>query len=76
MDDGMAARLQHRSGLYAKHILATVKDPKIAVLWQNDDSGKDYVDGFKKGLGQENEKLIVANTSYEVTDPTVNSQII
>ena len=64
------------AGLYAKHILATVKDPKIAVLWQNDDSGKDYVDGFKKGLGQENEKLIVANTSYEVTDPTVNSQII
>ena len=64
------------AGLYARHILAAVKDPRIAVLWQNDDSGKDYVDGFKKGLGKENEKLIVANTSYEATDPTVDSQII
>ena len=57
----MAARLQHRGCLYANHILATVKDPKIAVLWQNDDSGKDYVDGFKGRLRKDNEGLIVAN---------------
>jgi branched-chain amino acid transport system substrate-binding protein len=63
-------------GIYAKHILATVKDPKIAVLWQNDDSGKDYLHGFIKGLGKENEKLLVKNVSYEATDPTVDSQII
>ena len=63
-------------GIYAKHILAAHKGEKIGVLWQNDDSGKDYVAGFMKGLGKENEKLVVASVSYEVTDPTVDSQII
>ena len=63
-------------GIYAKHILAQHKGEKIAVLWQNDDSGKDYVAGFMKGLGKENEKMVVASVSYEVTDPTVDSQII
>ncbi len=62
--------------IYAKHILANVKDAKIAVLMQNDDFGKDYVDGFKKGLGKENEKMIVKIATFEVTDPTVDSQII
>ncbi len=62
--------------IYAKHILATVKDPKIAVLMQNDDYGKDYFNGFKAGLGKDNEKLIVQQSTYEVTDPTVDSQMI
>ena len=62
--------------IYAKHILANHKDAKIGILWQNDDSGKDYVGGFMKGLGKENEKLVVSSVSYEVTDPTVDSQII
>jgi len=62
--------------IYAKHILATQKDPKIGILWQNDDSGKDYVGGFMAGLGKENEKKVVASVSYEVTDPTVDSQVI
>src|SRR3981081_4243145 len=44
--------------IYAKHILANHKDPKIGILWQNDDSGKDYVGGFMKGLGKDNEKLV------------------
>ena len=64
------------SGIYAKHILAQHKGEKIGVLWLNDDSGKDYVSGFMKGLGKENEKLVSAAVSYEVTDPTVDSQII
>ena len=63
-------------GIYAKHMLSQHKGEKIAVLWQNDDSGKDYVAGFMKGLGKENEKMVVASVSYEVTDPTVDSQII
>ena len=63
-------------GIYAKHMLGQHKGEKIAVLWQNDDSGKDYVAGFMKGLGKENEKMVVASVSYEVTDPTVDSQII
>jgi branched-chain amino acid transport system substrate-binding protein len=62
--------------IYAKHILSTVKDPKIGVLMQNDDYGKDYFNGFKAGLGKENEKLIVQLSTYEVTDPTVDSQMI
>ena len=43
---------------------------------QNDDFGKDYVDGFKKGLGKDNASRIVKHVTYEVTDPTVDSQII
>lgn len=62
--------------IYAKHILANVKDPKIAVLMQNDDYGKDYMAGFKAGLGKDNEKLIVQLSTYEPTDPTVDSQMI
>lgn len=64
------------AGIYAKHILSTVPDAKIAMLWQNDDSGKDYLAGFIKGLGKENEKKLIKSVSYEVTDPTVDSQII
>ena len=67
----------HTEGaIYAKHILANVKDAKIGILMQNDDFGKDYVDGFKEGLGKDNAKLIVKIATYEVTDPTVESQII
>jgi branched-chain amino acid transport system substrate-binding protein len=62
--------------IYAKHILANVKEPKIGILMQNDDYGKDYVNGFKEGLGKQNEKLIVQVATYEVTDPTVDSQMI
>jgi len=64
------------AGVYAKHIQATVKDAKIGILFQNDDSGKDGVVGFQKTLGKQNEKMIAATASYEVTDATVDSQII
>jgi branched-chain amino acid transport system substrate-binding protein len=62
--------------IYAKHILSTKPDAKIGVLMQNDDYGKDYYNGFLRGLGKENEKLIVHRATYEVTDPTVDSQMI
>jgi branched-chain amino acid transport system substrate-binding protein len=61
--------------VYAKHILANVKDPKIAVLMQNDDYGRDYFNGFKKGLGKDADKIVQVAT-YETADPTVDSQII
>ena len=61
--------------IYAKHILANVKDPKIGVLMQNDDYGKDYYEGFKEGLGKEVGR-IAKHVTYEVTDPTVDSQVI
>ena len=67
----------HTEGvIYAKHILANVKDAKVGILMQNDDFGKDYVDGFKEGLGKDHAKAIVKLATYEVTDPTVDSQII
>ncbi|OFW97755.1 MAG: branched-chain amino acid ABC transporter substrate-binding protein [Alphaproteobacteria bacterium RIFCSPHIGHO2_12_FULL_66_14] len=61
--------------IYAKHILANVKDAKIGVLMQNDDYGKDYWEGFKDGLGKDVGK-VVKHVTYETTDPTVDSQII
>ena len=68
------------AAIYAKHVLAMfkdrMKDLRIGILYQNDDSGKDYSGGFLDGLGKENEKLVTAKVSYEVTDPTVDSQII
>jgi len=66
----------HTEGvIYAKHLLANVKDPKIAVLMQNDDFGKDYWGGFKEGLGKDAGK-VVKHVTYETTDPTVDSQVI
>jgi branched-chain amino acid transport system substrate-binding protein len=66
----------HTEGvIYAKHILANIKDAKIAVLMQNDDYGKDYFNGFKEGLGNDAGRL-VKHVTFEVTDPTVDSQII
>ncbi len=66
----------HTEGvIYAKHMLANIKDAKVGVLMQNDDYGKDYFEGFKEGLGKDANK-IVRHVTYEVTDPTVDSQII
>ena len=61
--------------IYAKHMLANVKDAKVAVLMQNDDYGKDYWEGFKEGLGKEVGR-VVKHVTYEPTDPTVDSQVI
>jgi branched-chain amino acid transport system substrate-binding protein len=67
---------QTEGAIYAKHILETIPDAKIGVLMQNDDYGKDYFNGFKAGLGKANEGKIVQLSTYEVTDPTVDSQMI
>jgi branched-chain amino acid transport system substrate-binding protein len=61
--------------IYAKHILANIKDAKIGVLHQNDDYGRDYLGGFKEGLGKETGRIVKVVT-FEATDPTVDSQII
>jgi branched-chain amino acid transport system substrate-binding protein len=61
--------------IYAKHMLANVKDAKIGVLSQNDDFGRDYLNGLKEGLGKDASRII-KHVTYEVTDPTVDSQII
>jgi branched-chain amino acid transport system substrate-binding protein len=61
--------------IYAKHILSTMKDPKIGILMQNDDYGKDYYNGFLSGIADK-KSLITQMVTYEVTDPTVDSQMI
>ena len=67
----------HTEGLiFAKHIMANAKEPRIAILRQNDDMGNDYIGGFREGLGKDADKLIIADATYEVTDPTVDSQIL
>jgi branched-chain amino acid transport system substrate-binding protein len=61
--------------IYARYILKNLPDAKIAVLYQNDDFGKDYLIGLREGLGAKADKMIVATQSYETTDPTVDSQV-
>ena len=62
--------------MYAKFILATKPNAKIAILYQNDDLGRDYLNGLKDGLADKFDKMVVKTLSYEVTDPTINSQIL
>ncbi|WP_158970476.1 ABC transporter substrate-binding protein [Chachezhania sediminis] len=62
--------------IYGKYLIANKPDAKVAILYQNDDYGKDYLNGFKKGLGDKADEMIVAETPYEVADPTVDSAII
>jgi branched-chain amino acid transport system substrate-binding protein len=62
--------------IYARYILKNLPDAKIAVLYQNDDYGKDYLNGLRAGLGDKAGKMIVATQTYETTDPTVDSQIV
>lgn len=62
--------------VYARYILANKPQAKIAVLYQNDDFGKDLLEGFEQGLRSEAARMIVARASYEVSDPTVDQQIL
>ena len=62
--------------IYAKHILATKPDAKIGVLYQNDQLGKTFLAGVRDALGAEHAGMLVKEVSYEVTDPTVDSQVI
>jgi branched-chain amino acid transport system substrate-binding protein len=72
---GLQPNYQTEARIYAKHILQTRPNSKIGVLYQNDDSGKDYLKGLKDGLGDKAAKMIVAQASYEAADPTVDSQM-
>jgi ABC-type branched-subunit amino acid transport system substrate-binding protein len=62
--------------IYAKHMLANVKEPKLGILYQNDDFGKDYPTGVRDILGDNWDKIVVKSVSYETTDPTIDSQIV
>ncbi|WP_183248529.1 ABC transporter substrate-binding protein [Bradyrhizobium sp. cir1] len=62
--------------IYGQYILKEHPNAKIGVLYQNDDLGKDYLNGLKAGLGDKAAKMVVTEASYEVSDPTIDSQIL
>lgn len=62
--------------IYGAYIRDNMKDARIAILSQNDDYGRDFVAGFKAGLGEAADKLIVKELTYEVSEPTIDSQIV
>jgi branched-chain amino acid transport system substrate-binding protein len=73
---GWQPTYQHESHIYAKYLLKNKPNAKVGILYQNDDYGKDYLKGFKDGLGDKAASMIVAEASYEVTDPTIDTQIV
>jgi ABC-type branched-subunit amino acid transport system substrate-binding protein len=61
---------------FGKYVLANRPDAKIGIMTQNDDAGRDYVEGIRKGLGENASKMIVESVTYENSDPTIDSQIV
>jgi branched-chain amino acid transport system substrate-binding protein len=73
---GWQPNYQSETQIYAKYILKNKPDAKVAILYQNDDYGKDYLKGFKDGLGAKAASMIVMEESYEVSEPTIDSHIV
>jgi branched-chain amino acid transport system substrate-binding protein len=73
---GWQPSYQVEGRIYAKYILENYPGKKIGVLYQNDDFGKDYVIGLREGLGDQADKMIAVEASYETTSPTVDSQVV
>jgi branched-chain amino acid transport system substrate-binding protein len=73
---GWQPSYQIEGRIYARYILKNIPAAKIAVLYQNDDFGKDYLIGLRDGLGDKADGMIVASQSYETTDATIHSQIV
>ena len=73
---GWQPTYQVEGHIYARYTLQQAPDAKVGVLYQGDDSGRDYFKGFKDGLAEAADRMIVASATYEVTDPTVDSQIL
>jgi len=73
---GYQPNYQSEGQIYAKYILKNLPNARIAILYQNDDYGKDYVKGMKDGLGAKAASMIIAEESYETTEPTVDSHVV
>jgi len=73
---GWQPNYQGESMIYAQHLLESKPNAKIGILYQNDDYGKDYLKGFLDGLGDKGKGMIVKQLTYEVTDATVDSQMV
>src|SRR3984885_6810206 len=73
---GWQPSYQSETQIYAKYLLKEKPDAKIAVLYQNDDYGRDYLKGLKDGLGPKAASMIIAEESFETTEPTIDSHIV
>jgi branched-chain amino acid transport system substrate-binding protein len=73
---GWSPNYQNEARIYARYILKEKPSARIAVLYQNDDYGKDYVKGLKDGLGAKAASMIVTEDAYEVAEPTIDSHIV
>ncbi|AUC93390.1 MULTISPECIES: ABC transporter substrate-binding protein [Bradyrhizobium] len=73
---GWQPNYQSETQIYAKYILKNMPNAKIAVLYQNDDYGKDYLKGLKDGLGQKAASMIVAEDSFETSEPSIDNHIV
>jgi branched-chain amino acid transport system substrate-binding protein len=73
---GFAPSYQAEARIYAQYIMKNVPDAKVSILYQNDDFGKDHLKNLTEAFGDNAKKLIVAQQSYELTDPLVDSQIV
>ncbi|WP_029581614.1 ABC transporter substrate-binding protein [Bradyrhizobium sp. URHD0069] len=73
---GWQPAYQSEGKIYAKYLLKEKPDAKIAIMYQNDDFGKDLLKGLKDGLGAKASSMIVAEDSYEVSEPTIDSHIV
>jgi len=73
---GWQPNYQSEAHIYAKYILKNMPNAKIAVLYQNDDYGKDYLKGLKDGLGAKAASMVVAEESYETTEPSIDNHIV
>jgi branched-chain amino acid transport system substrate-binding protein len=62
--------------IYAKYVLSVKPDARVAIISQNDDLGRDYILGFRRGLGERASSMIVSTQTYNTTDPTIDSQIV
>src|SRR6202042_2525467 len=73
---GFNPNYQSEGRIYAQYILKNYPNAKIGILYQNDDLGRDYLTGIKAGLGDKAATMVVGEVSYELTDPTIDSQIV
>ncbi|MCA6109173.1 ABC transporter substrate-binding protein [Bradyrhizobium cenepequi] len=73
---GWQPNYQSEASIYAKYMLKNHPNARIAVLYQNDDYGKDYLKGFRDGLGSKAASMIVIEESYEVSEPTIDTHIV
>ena len=73
---GWQPAYQSEGRIYAAYLLKEKPDAKIAIMYQNDDFGKDLLKGLKDGLGDKAKTMIVGEESYEVSEPTIDSHIV